>query len=60
MARPSSGRSVHTPVPATRTSRIGTAQPPLTGVVPTSQWYAERYVARERRRPWWRQLLRQP
>lgn len=53
-------RSVHTPIPATRTSRTGTALPPLQGVQKTSEWYAERYVTRERRRPWWRLLLRQP
>lgn len=53
-------RSVHTPVPATRTSRTGTAFPPVPGVKPTSKWYAERYGTTPRRRPWWCLLFRQP
>lgn len=52
--------SVHTPIPATCTSRTGTAHPPLTGVPKTSEWYAQRYVTPERRRPWWQLLFRQP
>ena len=52
-------RPVHTAVPATRVVRTGTAYPPLTGVMKTSEWYAQRYVATHRRRPWWHLLFRQ-
>lgn len=47
---------VHTPVPAVRHVRTGSAHPPLTGVKPTSQWYRERMSARPR--PWWKRVLR--
>ena len=48
---------VHVPVPATRQNSTGTAHPPLTGVVPTSQWCAQRYHGNDRRPSWWRRFL---
>ena len=41
------------PIPVIRTNATGTAHPPLTGVMKTSEWYAQRLA---RPQPRWAKL----
>jgi hypothetical protein len=47
---------VHTPIPAVRHVRTGTAHPPVYGVPSMKEWAARRAA----RRPWWKRLFSLP